>query len=191
MELLYTDFMGPVTPAANGGYLYVAKFTDYYTRMKNIFLLKSKAEAVESLHLYNQTVVVPLGLCIQRPRADKGGQYIFDGFRKLCVDSGIHVEYTATVTPQHNGVPEKKRRTIATITMCLLKDGNPPASLWGEMFFTAIYLRNRSPHYTLDGAILHDVQQGSGHGRSTCNRGQGVRAYRDAYDQYGRQGVGR
>lgn len=48
MELVYTDLMGPITPAAKGGYLYVAKFTDDCTRMKEIFLPNSKAEAADS-----------------------------------------------------------------------------------------------------------------------------------------------
>ncbi|CAN0467166.1 unnamed protein product [Scytosiphon promiscuus] len=42
--------MGPVTPTAKGGYLYVTKFTDDYTRKKEIFLLNSRSEAVDSLH---------------------------------------------------------------------------------------------------------------------------------------------
>ncbi len=151
MELVYTDLMGPITPAAKGGYLYVAKFTDDFTRMKEIFLLKSKAEAVDSLHLCNNTVAVPLGLRLQRLRADKGGEYTSQGFQKFCVDSGISMEYAATATPQQIGISERDGRTIATIARCLLKDGNFPPTLWGEMFFTAVFISNRSPHAALGG----------------------------------------
>ncbi|CAN0374371.1 unnamed protein product, partial [Laminaria digitata] len=75
MELVYTDLMGPITPAAKGGYTYISKFTDDFSRMKEIFLLK-----------------------------------------------------------------------------CLLKDGKFPRNMWGELFFAAVYLSNRSPHSALGGA---------------------------------------
>lgn len=74
MELVGTDLMGPITPAARGGYKYVARFTDDYSRMKEIFLLKTKQDTAESIHLHNMTVATPLGLRIQRLRSDGGGQ---------------------------------------------------------------------------------------------------------------------
>ncbi|CAN0317868.1 unnamed protein product, partial [Scytosiphon promiscuus] len=160
MELVYTDLMGPITPAAKGGYTYISKFTDDFSRMKEVFLLKSKAEAIESLHLYNMTVAVKLGLRIQRLRADKSGEYISKEFKKLCVNSGITLEYTATATPQQNGVSERDGRTLSTIVRCLLKDGNFPRNMWGELFFTAVYLSNRSPHAALGGATPFSKMHG-------------------------------
>lgn len=83
--------MGRITPAAKGGYTYVAKFTDDYTRIKDIFLHKSKAKAIDSLHLYNKNVAVPLGLRIQCLRADNDREYTSQRFLKLCVAAGISV----------------------------------------------------------------------------------------------------
>ena len=151
IALVYTDLMGPITPTAKGGYLYVAKFTDDYIRMNGIFLLKSKAEATFSLHLYNKTVAVPLGLRVQRLRANKGGEYTSQRLLKLCVDAGISVEYAATATPQQIGISERDGCTIATFGRCLLKDGKFLPSLWGEIFFTAVFISNRSLHSTLGG----------------------------------------
>ena len=85
MELVYTDLMGSITPAAKGGYTYISKFTDDFSRMKEIFPLKSKTEGIESLHLFNMTVAVKLGLRIQHLRGDKGGEYISKEFKRLCV----------------------------------------------------------------------------------------------------------
>ena len=45
--------------------------------MEVIFLLKSITEAAYSLHFYNKTVAVPLGLRIQRLRCNKGGETPF------------------------------------------------------------------------------------------------------------------
>ena len=144
--------MGPFTPPAKGGYSYVSKFTDDYSRMKEVYLLRNKSEAAELLHQYNTTVAVPLGLRIEIVRCDKGGEYIGKEFKTLCVNAGINVKYTATNTPQQNEVSERDGQTLAQITRCLMKDGNFPPSLWGELIFAAAYLSNRSPHSALGGA---------------------------------------
>ena len=148
-DATYTDLMEPFTPPAKGGYRYVRKFTDDYSRMKEVYLLKNKSEAAESLHQYNVTVPVPLGLRIEIVRFDKSGKYIGKEFKTLCVNAGVNVEYTATNTPQQNGVSERDGQTLVQITRRLMKDGNFPPSLWGELIFTAAYLSNRSPHSAL------------------------------------------
>ena len=162
MQLVYTDLMGPFTPAAKGGYRFVSKFTDDYSRMKEIFLLKNKTEAAESLHQYNMTVAAPLGLRIENLRCDKGGEYTGQEFRTLCVGAGINIEYTATNTPHQNGVSERDGHTLAKITRCLMNDGDFPPFMWGELMFTATYLANRSPHSTLEGATpyskMHNLE---------------------------------
>ena len=162
MQLVYTDLMGPFTPAAKGGYRFVSKFTDDYSRMKEIFLLKNKTEAADSLHQYNMTVAAPLGLRIENLRCHKGGEYTGQEFRTLCVGAGINIEYTATNTPQQNGVSERDGQTLAKITRCLMKDGDFPPFMWVELMFTATYLANKSPHSTLEGATpyseMHNLE---------------------------------
>ena len=117
--------------------------------MKDIFLLKSKAEATDPLHLCTQTVAVPSGLRIQRLRADNGGEYTSQRFLKPCVDAGISVDYAATATPQQIGISERDGRTIATVGRHLLKDGNfPPA--WGVKCSSRLFssgIDHRIPHW--------------------------------------------
>ena len=40
--------------------MYVTEFTDDFTRMKEIFMIKSNDHAVDFLHLFGQTMTVPL-----------------------------------------------------------------------------------------------------------------------------------
>ena len=45
--------MGPITPEALGGYKYVSKISDEYTKWTEIYLLKSKHDALiafQSIH---------------------------------------------------------------------------------------------------------------------------------------------
>ena len=152
MQLIYTDLMEPFTPAAKEGYRYVSKFTDDHSRMKEVYLLRNRSKAAEALHQYDMTVAVPLELRIEIVRCDKGGEYIGKEFKTLCVNAGINVEYTATNTPQQSGVCERDGQTLTQINRCLMKDGNFPPSLWGELIFTAAYLSNRSLHSAPGGA---------------------------------------
>ena len=116
MQVIYTDLMGPFTPLAKGGYRHVSEFTDDYSCFKEVYLLRNKSEAAESLHQYNMTVAVPLGPRIEIVRCDKGGEYLGNEFKTLCVNAGINFEYTATNTPQQNGVSERDGHTLAQIT---------------------------------------------------------------------------
>ena len=49
-------------------------------------------------------------------------------------------------TPQHNGVAERKNRSIVGATRAMLHDQSLPLFLWAEACYTTIYLQNRSPH---------------------------------------------
>ena len=83
MQLIYTDLMGPFASPAKGGYRYISKFTDDYSRMKEVYLLRNKSEATESLHQYNMAVAVPLGLRTEIVRCNKGGKNIVKEFKTL------------------------------------------------------------------------------------------------------------
>ena len=92
------------------------------------------------------------GYRIETIRCDKGGENTGSEFRDYCKNSAIKLEYAATNTPQQIGVSERDGQTLAGVTRCLLKDGDFPPSMWGELMLTAAYLLNRSPHSALGGA---------------------------------------
>ena len=48
IQLVYTDNIGQITPRAKGGFIYVAKFTDDLSRMKEVYLLKAKSETTQA-----------------------------------------------------------------------------------------------------------------------------------------------
>ena len=43
-QLVTVDRMGPINPAALGGYLYATQFVDQHTKWKEIFLIKTKTQ---------------------------------------------------------------------------------------------------------------------------------------------------
>ena len=61
-HLVLADLMGPMSPPALGGFQHVSKFVDQQTKWKEIFLIKAKSDAVDTLELFNQSLVIPTGL---------------------------------------------------------------------------------------------------------------------------------
>ena len=58
----------------------------------------------------------------------------------------MSLEYASTNTPQQIGMPERVGRTLAAMVRCMLADSGLPLFPWGELMFTAAFLRNRAPN---------------------------------------------
>ena len=92
LELVYTDLSGPISSVSGAGNSYVAKFTDHHTRLKSVYLLSKKNEAIDALINYTQDVVIPSGHRLQRIRSDRGGEYTGLKYREYCMQTGIRQE---------------------------------------------------------------------------------------------------
>ena len=92
--------MGPLTPEALGGYKYITKISDEYTKWTEPYLLKSKHDDLSSFQVFVQTVVIPSGFRVERLRVDKGGELISKEFQDYCLQTGVSIEYASTNTPQ-------------------------------------------------------------------------------------------
>ena len=138
--------MGPFTPVVIGGYKYVSKITDEYTKWTAVCLLTNKNQALKSLQLFVDSTVILFGGRIVRWRADKGGEYTGEEFRHYCLETGIIQEFAATNTPQQIRVSERVGRTLCAMVRCMLANSGFPSSMWGELFMVVAYLKNRTPH---------------------------------------------
>ena len=78
-------------------------------------------------------------------RTNGGGEYVSTEFNEFCESERIIHEVTPPYTPQHNGVAERKNRTLLNMVRSMLKSKNLPKYLWGEAVNTAAYILNRSP----------------------------------------------
>ena len=142
--------MGPFTPEAQGGFKYVSKITDQFTRGTTVYLLENKSCAFDSFRLFVTSTAIPYGGRVIRWRADKRGEYTSEAFKQYCLETGITQEFAATNTPQQNSMSERAGRTVCSMIRCLLVDSGLPSKLWGESMLTATYLCSRMPHPGLD-----------------------------------------
>lgn len=151
LQVISTDLIGPISPPAIGGYSYMSKFTDYRTRIKAVYFIKNKNEALSTFVNFNRDVAVPLGLRVHRVHSDNGKEYVNREFRDYCKTIGVVQSFTAPHTPQQNGISERDGRTIMNMTRCLLHEARLPKQLWGEIAATSVFLINRLPHKALKG----------------------------------------
>jgi len=89
------------------------------------------------------------GKKIKALRSNNGGEYVSQEFKDFCAAEGIKRELTAPHNPQHNGVDERKNRTIVGAARAMLHDQGLPLYLWADACNTTTYLQNRSPHRIL------------------------------------------
>ncbi|KAM1538319.1 hypothetical protein ACFX10_003244 [Malus domestica] len=56
-------------------------------------------------------------------------------------------EWTPPGTPQHNGVSERRNRTLMNMVRSMMSSANLPVTFWGYALYTAAYLLNRTLGY--------------------------------------------
>lgn len=75
-------------------------------------------------------------------RTDGGGEYNSHDFQSFCNEEGIVHEVTTPYTPQHNGVAERRNKTILNMVRSMLGGRRFPKNLWGEAVSTSAFILN-------------------------------------------------
>ena len=70
------------------------------------------------------------------------------------------MEHSVPYTPQHNGVGERKNKSLKEMATCLLHAKHLPPSLWVEAVNCALYLQNRVPHNLVVGVTPFEALHG-------------------------------
>ena len=82
---------------------------------------------------------------IKSIRSDNGGEYIKEYFQQFCESEGIQMEHLVPYTPQHNGVVERKNRSLKEMATCLLKAKDFTPYSWAKDINCASYIQNKMP----------------------------------------------
>ncbi|RDX93043.1 hypothetical protein CR513_24745, partial [Mucuna pruriens] len=83
----------------------------------------------------------PLGIV----HSDVCGPFDTPSLGEFCEAKGIEHEVTTPYTPQHNGLVERRNRTLLDMARCMIKGKGLPNCYWGEAVTTAAYVLNRCP----------------------------------------------
>ncbi|GKB58629.1 retrotransposon protein, putative, ty1-copia subclass [Tanacetum coccineum] len=112
LGLIHTDVCGPFRTVSRQGASYFVTFTDDFSRYGYVYLLKHKHEVFETFKVFQKEVEKQLGKTIKSLRYDRGGEYTSQEFLDHLKEHGIIAHRTPTYTPQHNGVSERRNRTL-------------------------------------------------------------------------------
>nr|GEV35884.1 hypothetical protein [Tanacetum cinerariifolium] len=107
LHLLHLDLCGPMRVESINGKRYVLVVVDDYSRYTWVFFLHSKDEASDVISSFIKKTRVNLQLQVQRVRIDNGTEFKNKTLAKFFDEAGITQQFSASRTPQQNGVVER------------------------------------------------------------------------------------
>jgi hypothetical protein len=123
LELIHADICGPISPESNSGKRYTLCFNDDFSQKSWVFLLAEKSEALNCFKMFKIMVEKDTLMFVRCLQTDRGGEFTSNEF---CRQQGIKRQVTMVYTPQHNGVAERKNRTVMNMVRSLLSDKRIP-----------------------------------------------------------------
>ena len=93
-------------------------------------------------------------------RSDHGKEFENNKFAEFCSSEGIHHEFSSPITPQQNGVVERKNRTLQESARAMIHAKKLPYHFWAEAMNTACYVHNRVTLKKGTPTTLYEVWKG-------------------------------
>ncbi|KAJ9554356.1 hypothetical protein OSB04_018401 [Centaurea solstitialis] len=145
LDIVQTDVCGPFRSATRHGERYFVTFTNDFSRYGYVYLIKHKSETVEVFRTFQNEVDNQLNRKIKTLRSDRGGEYLSQEFQDHLRSCGIIAQLTPPRTPQHNGVAERRNRTLFDMVRSMMSRTALPISFWGYALETAARVLNLVP----------------------------------------------
>ena len=143
LKLLHLDLMGPTRTKFLGGKRYIMVVVDDFTSYTWVILLQSKSDAPEHIEALCRRLQKEKCLKIDQIQSDHGKEFENSYMESFCTRSGISQEFSAPITPQQNGVVERKNRVIQEMARAMLHNKDVAKNLWGEAVNTSCHTVNK------------------------------------------------
>ncbi|GKE96260.1 retrotransposon protein, putative, ty1-copia subclass [Tanacetum coccineum] len=115
LGLIHTNVCDPFRIVSKEDASYFITFTDDLSHYGYVYLMKHKHEVFETFKVFHNEVKNQLGKKIKAIRSDRGGEYPSHEFVNHMKSFSIVSQLTPPYTPQHNGVSERRNRTLLDI----------------------------------------------------------------------------
>nr|GEW66348.1 hypothetical protein [Tanacetum cinerariifolium] len=145
LGLIHTDVYGPFKIMSRQGASYFVTFTNDFSRYGYVYLLKHKHEVFETFKVFQKEVENQLGKTIKSLRSDRGGEYMSQEFLDHLKYHGIIAHRTPPYTPQHNGVSERRNRTLLDMVRSMMSQTTLLKSFWDYVLKTTVRILNMVP----------------------------------------------
>lgn len=112
LKLIHIDLCGPTRTQSIHGYRYFMLIIDDYSKMMWAHFLKHKSKAFDMFVSFKNMIGNQTRRRIKCLRSNRGGEFTSKDFVEYYEKHGIRRQLLATITPQQNGVVERKNRTV-------------------------------------------------------------------------------
>ncbi|XP_061993520.1 uncharacterized protein LOC133711405 [Rosa rugosa] len=146
LELLHMDLMGPAQIESIGGKNYMIVVVDDFSKYTWVNFLRDKAETFESFKGLGQRMLIEkqsTNMCLIRVRSDNGTEFKNVAFANYFHELGVSHEFSAPITPQKNGIVERKNRVLLDMARVMIHSAGISTNFWAEAISTACYAINR------------------------------------------------
>ena len=116
---------------------------DDFTRMTWVCLLKKKSKFFGNFKIFKELVENETEQKIKCLRSDNGGEFTSKEFNHYYEEHGIRRQFSATRTPQHNGVVERTNKAMLEMARTMLNDPQLDDKFWGLAIHTFVHIMNR------------------------------------------------
>nr|GEU97365.1 hypothetical protein [Tanacetum cinerariifolium] len=120
------------------------------TDLLGIIHTDHKHEVFETFKVFKNKVENQLGKTIKALRSDRGGEYISQEFKDYLKACGIVRQLTPPYAPQHNGVSERRNRTLLDMVRSMINHTTLPLSFWDSALESATRILNMVPTKKVD-----------------------------------------
>lgn len=157
---IHSDVWGKAPVESIGGRQYYVSFTDDYSRLTSVYLLRKKSETFDAYKKYEAWLETQHDAKIRALHTDRGGEYLSGAFIKHLESKGIAQKLTVHDTPEENGVAESVNRVALQRVRALLHGSGLPKNLWGEALRHVIWLKNRTSTTSVEGMTPFEAATG-------------------------------
>jgi len=127
LELSHMDLIGT---SSLGGKKYILVIVDDYS-LYTWVLLWEKSNAFEAAQQLFKKIQIEQNCHIMRIRSNHGKEFENARFEEHCHSYGIQQEFSSPITPQQNGVVERKNRVLQEMARVMIHSQNLAQLFWG------------------------------------------------------------
>lgn len=143
LEIIHVDTNGPHSTSYMGEKYFIT-FTDDFSKLSKVFIVKQKSEYYNCFKDYVNQVENITNKKVKEVRCDNAKEMLSNEVYEFTKQKGIIIEPCPPYVHELNGTAERYNRSVMDTTRCLLKDANLNNRFWPEAVKAAVYLKNRT-----------------------------------------------
>jgi transposase InsO family protein len=161
LEMPHMDLFGPVAYISIDGNKYGLVIVDDYSRFTWVFFLQDKSETQEVVKKFLRKAQNKFDAKVKKIRSDNDTEFKNTQVEDFLDKEGIKHEFSASYTPQQNGVAIWKNYTLIEMARTMIDEYKTSDQFWAEVINTACHATNRIYLHMLLKKISYELLTGN------------------------------